>query len=333
MIKHKNLIIFSSIILSIILFFIVINVIPPKKVMSSNPFIIEEGDKPMIAAHRGGKNLNPENTFKAINYSIENFDIDILEIDVCITKDEHLVLNHNLTIDDCSDVNDITGEENYYIKDHNLEDLQRFNFGYNFKNKDGVYLYKNLLNNVNDENRSKVLKDNELMIVTTEELFEKYANTKLKYIIEIKDSDKLGYKAADILINEMTKYNLFNKVAIGTFHDEIELYIKENHPEVIRGASESSATKFIATQIFKVNIFDNSNFACLQIPTSRNIKGIKLNLINKSYIDRAHRRGISVQYWTINEKEEMKKIIEAGADVIMTDNPDILYQLLTEIGY
>ena len=72
----KGLIIAGSIIGGIALLFATINIIPPAKVLDGekNPFIIEEGSRPMIAAHRGGKNLNPENTFKAIDYSVEHFE-------------------------------------------------------------------------------------------------------------------------------------------------------------------------------------------------------------------------------------------------------------------
>ena len=82
----------------ICLVIIVINIIPPKKAIDVNPFIIQEGEKPLIAAHRGGKTLNPENTFKAMDYSVEKYNVDIIELDLCLTKDEYLILNHNLTL-------------------------------------------------------------------------------------------------------------------------------------------------------------------------------------------------------------------------------------------
>ena len=58
---------------------IVLQIIPPKKAIENNPFIINEGERPLIAAHRGGKTLNPENTFKAMDFSVENYNIDIIE--------------------------------------------------------------------------------------------------------------------------------------------------------------------------------------------------------------------------------------------------------------
>ena len=78
-----------------------------------------------------------------------------------------------------------------------------------------------------------------------------------------------------------------------------------------------------------VNIFDNSDFACLQVPTSYDL-GITINLDKKALIKRAHRRNIAVQYWTINDADEMRELIELGCDAIMTDNPILLKQVLDE---
>lgn len=330
---YKRLTIVGCVIGAIGLTLAILNIVPPKKVLDGkpNPFIIEDGSRPMIAAHRGGKNLNPENTFKAIDYSVEHFDIDIIEMDLCLTKDDKLILNHNMTIDSSTEEKDVEGD--YYVRDHTLEELQTKNFGYNFKDKDGNYPYRNLLKDVAQENKSQVLLDNKLRVVTIEELLEKYSSTDMKYIIEIKDDEEDGLKAADILVNAMKEYDVVDKVIIGTFHTEVENYIEDTYPEVMRGASLGSAAGFIVTQMLGVNIFNNTSVTALQIPTDYTLKGITLQLAKKNYINRAHRRNISAQYWTINDKEEMRMLIEMGADVIMTDNPDVMYELLKEMGF
>ncbi|MFA7529377.1 MAG: glycerophosphodiester phosphodiesterase family protein, partial [Bacilli bacterium] len=48
---------------------------------------------------------------------------------------------------------------------------------------------------------------------------------------------------------------------------------------------------------------------------------------------RAHRRNIAVQYWTVNDEDTMRKLIKAGADAIMTDDPDVLCEVLIDMGY
>ena len=55
-----------------------------------------------------------------------------------------------------------------------------------------------------------------------------------------------------------------------------------------------------------------------------------MKLDKSTLIKRAHRRNIAVQYWTINEEEEMRRLIELGCDAIMTDNPKLLKEVLED---
>ena len=130
-------------------------------------------------------------------------------------------------------------------------------------------------------------------------------------------------------INE--KYPKYkDQIVVGTFNDEIELELKENYPDLMRGAPTGTAAKFILTQYFFVNIFDDSDFACLQIPMSYELLGIEVELNRQTIIDRAPRRNIAVQYWTINDADEMRELIELGCDCIMTDDPILMKQILDE---
>lgn len=78
-----------------------------------------------------------------------------------------------------------------------------------------------------------------------------------------------------------------------------------------------------------MNIFDTGDFACLQIPLSYDI-GIEVPLDKMTLIKRAHRRNVAVQYWTINDADEMRMLIEMGVDCIMTDDPILLQEVLKE---
>jgi len=338
-IKKKFIRVILISLLSLILVFTIFAIITPRQVIDNNPFIVNSDKGPLIAAHRGGKNLNPENTFLAFDYAIENYDIDILELDLCMTKDNNLVAVHDLTINRSSDVEEVTNsKEDYYVADHTLEELLQFNYGAKFVDKDNNMPYQNLVE-VNQLNRVEVIKESKLNIVTIDEIFDAYYDTDLMFIVEIKNDGELGQVAADILsdlINDNNKYpnsKLINRVVIGTFHDDVEVYLKNEYPDLMRGGSVGEVTKFVLTQMVGLNIFDDSTFVCLQIPVQQNAYGVKFKLDKKTYVNRAHRRNISVQYWTINDEETMRSLIELGADVIMTDNPDLLYNILEEMGY
>lgn len=323
---------------SILVFFLAINIIPPKKVMEDNPFIIEKGSRPLIAAHRGGTNVMPENTMKAYKNAVENCHADIIESDLYLTKDGYLVYNHDSYVDETCNINgDISLDQvedliddkknRHYISDLTLNELKQYNFGYYFE-KNGERPYKELT-------PEQVIEE-DLQIVEVQDLFEEFyvSHPDLMFIVEIKNGNEAGFTACDKLAQVLEQYPGYkDQIVIGTFNPEIEEYLKDNYPDLMRGASTAGAAGFVITQMLGVNIFNANTFSCLQIPTEYDIKGIEIKLDKKTYINRAHRRNISVQFWTINDKEEMRRLIEMGADVIMTDNPDVMYELLVEMGY
>ena len=331
--KHKGLKIFGIIVAAIVVFFLVINIIPPKHNVENNPFVVGKGKLPMIAAHRGGGENNPENTMLAFREAVKTIQVDIIESDLYLTKDGYLVYNHDSYIDETCNVNgDISLEEvealcenkenRHYIKDMTLAELEQYNFGYYFEDENGERIYKDVTD----------LEGTGLQIATVDKLFAEFyeSHPDLLFIVEIKNDGELGYKACEILSETLNQYPGYrDQIVVGTFHDEIEEELKSKYSDLLRGAPTGTAAKFVLTQYLGVNIFDNSDFACLQIPTSYDL-GIEIFLDNQGLIDRAHRRNIAVQYWTINDADEMRHLIELGCDCIMTDNPELLRSVLKE---
>lgn len=327
---------FGVAVLSIAAFMTLINVVPPAKSVSNNPFIKGENEKVMIAAHRGGADTNPENTLLAYRKAVNEYKVDILESDLYLTKDGYLVYNHDSYVDETCNINgDISYEEmdnliddksnRHYIEDYTLEELKQFNFGYYFKDKDGNRPYKDLT--------SEEVKEKGLQILEVEDLFKEFyeTNKDLLFIVEIKNSGERGYEACDKLASALNKYPEYkDQIVIGTFNPEIEAYLKETYPTIHRGASTAGAAGFVITEMLKVNLFNTNKFSCLQVPMSYDIKGIEIKLDSKMYINRAHRRNIAVQYWTINDKEEMKYLADLGCDAIMTDDLDAAKEFIEE---
>lgn len=331
--KHKGLKVISIILAFAVVFWVTVNLIPPKKNTESNPFIVGEKELPLLAAHRGGGENNPENTMLAFRTAIDTYGVDIIESDLWLTEDGYLVYNHDGYIDRTSDVNgDISLDEvkalcenkenRHYISDMTLEELMEFNFGYYFEDESGERIYKD----------TSDIEAAGLQIATVDQLFSEFyeSNPDLLFIVEIKNEGESGKKACKILSDTLKKYPGYeNQIVVGTFHPDIEAELKENYPHLMRGASTESAAKFILTQFVGLNILDRGNFACLQIPMSYDL-GIEVPLDKATLIKRAHRRNIAVQYWTINDADEMRHLIELGCDAIMTDNPALLREILAE---
>ena len=49
---------------------------------------------------------------------------------------------------------------------------------------------------------------------------------------------------------------------------------------------------------------------------------------DENYIDKAHGRGLRAHVWTVNEKHEMKALVKAEADAIITNYPDIAVEIV-----
>jgi glycerophosphoryl diester phosphodiesterase len=332
--KHKVLKIIGIILASILLLWAIINIIPPKKTIQNNPFVLEKGQKTMIAAHRGGSASNPENTMLAFREAVNTFKVDIIESDLYLTKDGYLVYNHDSYIDETCNINgDISLDavkelcndkaNRHYISDMTLAELEQYNFGYYFEDKNGKRIYKDA------ENYAEL----GLQIATADKLFEEFYEThpNLLFIVEIKNGGDLGFKACKILSDTLDKYPEYrDQIVIGTFNDEVEAELKEKYPDLLRGASMGTAKQFVITQYAGVNLFDDSDFSCLQIPMSYDI-GVEIPLASRSLIRRAHRRNMAVQYWTINDADDMRKLINMGCDCIMTDDPELMRQVLDEM--
>ncbi len=331
--KFKALKIIGIILAAILLFFVIINLIPPKKNVENNPFVVEKGELPMIAAHRGGGKNNPENTMLAFREAVRTIGVDIIESDLYLTKDGYLVYNHDSYIDETCNINgDIPLDEveeliedkskRHYISDMTLAELEEYNFGYYFEDKSGNRIYKDATD----------LEGMGLQIATVDKLFEEFYedHPDLLFIVEIKDGGERGYEACEILYNTLKAYpEYMDNIVVGTFNDEIEQELREKYPSLMRGAPTGSAASFVLTQYLGVNIFDNGDFACLQIPMSYDL-GIEVGLVNQGLVNRAHRRNIAVQYWTINDADDMRTLIELGCDCIMTDDPILLKSVLEE---
>ena len=331
--KSKTLRVLAIVLAALIVFFAIINIIPAKANVESNPFLVRENSLPMIAAHRGGGMNEPENTMLAFREAVSSHEADIIESDLYLTKDGYLVYNHDEYIDRTCNVNgDISLQELeaicadesrlHYISDMTLDELRQYNFGYYFEDENGQRIYKDV----------EDIEAAGLQIATVEALFQEFyqSEPELKFIVEIKNEGEAGKEACRILSETLSRYpEYMDQIVVGTFHDEIEAELKANYPQLLRGAPTGTAAKFILTTFTGTNLFDKSDFACLQIPTSYDL-GITLKLDKASIIKQAHERNIAVQYWTINEAEEMRQLIELGCDCIMTDNPALLKQVLDE---
>jgi glycerophosphoryl diester phosphodiesterase len=66
----------------------------------------------------------------------------------------------------------------------------------------------------------------------------------------------------------------------------------------------------------------------VQVP----VRARGVRIVDERFIRSAHRVGVAVHVWTIDEADEMHRLLDLGVDGIMTDRPSVLREVLTARG-
>lgn len=296
----------------------------------TNPYIAD--DVAMVSAHRAGSIVAPENTLNAFKLGIEEattggYTVDIWEFDLHITKDGELILLHDHTLDRTSNSRQVFGVKDARPEDYTLEQLRELNMGYNFE-LDGEYPFRDLA--------AADITAQDLRVCTLEEVLDYMSSDeataaapaefgKFRYIIEIKNSGKLGEKAADILYDTLVEYGILEDVVFGTFNQNVTDYVDENYPDMLRSSSICEVLDFWFAYLTGADLSKRGvGYCALQIPYSKTISFLG----TKGLIEYAHKYNIAVQFWTINESDDVEYLQSVGADCIMSDSPDMCYDVL-----
>lgn len=313
----------------------VLAVIPaPKNYKGDNP-LFKDGELPLIVAHRGGRDEFPQNTLEAF-YNAYSIDENvIMETDVNITKDGVLILLHNELLDGTTNVTGLASDWNY-------TDLiaQRVDFGYDNPTEDTVLAGEREYFTVDGERRlptdvqypeGVVARDEEIYLATTlEELLVAFPENRIS--VEIKQSGELGLRAVSEAIRLLEKYDAFDRVILASFHGEIFKEFKRLKREGLVPDSFMFSpgimgiAKYYILMTLGIDSMYFDGVAVLQVP----MEEYGFSFATRRFIEVANEHNLAVHYWTIDDEDEMRELIEIGADAIMTDNPSVLKRVLDE---
>lgn len=277
--------------------------------------------KTQISAHRSGGGVAPEETLMAFRNCAENpeFSVDVFEFDLHITADGQLVLLHDDTLDRTSDSVEVFGETEVRPENKTLAELKQLNMGARFVDADGNMPYAGL-ETVPDE----------LRILSLPEVLDYLAGVgDFTYIIEVKNKGELGRRAVDALYAELSARGIVGDVVFGTFDDEIGAYVGENYPDLARGTTVGEVVDFYLAAIFNKKDYQPP-CSVLQLPFCGEYLDMGINLGTATVINYAHSHNLALQYWTVNDPADMEYLISMGADCIMTDYPDVLWEVMEE---
>lgn len=337
--RRFNWKIFCIVIACILVVYLIIALLPRPKSVENNPFIIKEKTQPLLIAHGGGNREFPDNTLEAC-YNAYSVDPRVmLEMDVSITRDGVVIMSHDTTLDRRTSA---SGE----IAEWNYTDLvaQKVDFGYYNKKVDGEYKEKTLyLDYQNYQVRPRDVpnypnglpnRDPDIFMVTRLiDVLDAFPNNTVN--VEIKQKGETGLRALKAVIKIVEEYDAFDRVVLASFHkdiyNELKRIAKEDHPELLFSPQDSGVAALLISSAIAMDVFYNEPVAVLQIPMEQEVKGINIHLDYKWFVKAAHNHNIAVHYWTIDEEDDMRYLIEIGADGIMTNLPHTLQRVYNEV--
>ena len=288
-----------------------------------------------IYGHRGARGDLPENTLESFKYLFK-ININAYETDILISKDLIPVITHDFRLDPSftkdNEGNWIT-DENIIIFDLSYDELLKFDVG--SLNKLSRY-GRRFVNQKTLENQ-KIPKLSELL-----ELSSKNKSENLLINLEIKstpDEENLTptpEEMVKLVMKEVNKSNLQNKIIISSFDWRTLTEIKNHYPEISRAYLSFQQQTGIK---IKNTIYNRSPwmsflpfFEKYELPKIIKSQGGKAlhpyhKDITKKLVDISHQEDLTVNVWTVNEENDMLKMIEYGVDGIMTDYPLRLKEL------
>jgi len=296
----------------------------------------------LLIAHGGGNHEFPDNTLEAF-YNAYSIDPQVmLETDVSLTRDSVVILSHDTTLDRKTQL------MNARIADVNYADLMKneVDFGYHNSVSGGVNLTGDLRKYSNHLGKEVTPLDiiypdsvtprhpSKFLATTLAELIVAFPHNPIN--VEIKQSGNTGLAALHKVIETMETldpaHHTFARMVLASFHQEIFVEMKRirktRHPRLLLSPSAASVKRYMALRSAGLDLFYLDPVSVFQVPIQR--AGHRFD--TPAFIRSAHRHNIAVQYWTVDDIETMRRLIEIGADGIMTNRPSLLKAVFQNSG-
>lgn len=299
-----------------------------------------------LEAHRGGRDVRPENTLYSYAYAIE-LGATSIECDMQLTKDGQIVMSHNPILN-----SDITRDENgNYIKNNKydirlmtVDELKKFDVGVMDQNCGEYY---DLHGKTQFTYDAKIPTLEELM-----QLIQSYDDKNIVLNIETKsypDPASAGYKNnadpkkfVEVFNNIVKKYDMEDRVVLQSFDWQTLIEMKKLNPNISTsalwqeqpswGRDSESLRRYEKKKSPWLGGLDIKDYQGNPVKAAHAIGADIISPyyteISKQDVDEAHSLGMKVVPWTVNNEKDMTMLLDMGVDGIISDKPWLLKQVL-----
>lgn len=260
------------------------------------------GERPANMAHRGASGCAPENTLAAFELAVQQ-GADWLELDVHKTRDGVIVVLHD---DSLARTTGIEAD----VRHLTYAELQKINAA-------GAFQSDCIAPEAVQRFRAANLR-----VPTLAEVFARFPDQRVN--IEIKQNEPPI--EAD-LVRVIDAAGSADRVIVAAVKTEaIQRFREASGGRIATSASMGETTRLYACYLSGITC--SPDYDLLQLP-AKPFFGVDLS--GADFIAYVHGRyALQTHYWTVNDEAEMRRLLDNGADGIMTDYPDRLTRVLTE---
>ena len=268
-----------------------------------------------LQGHRGSRGLMPENTIPAMLKAID-LGVTTLEMDVVISKDKQVVVSHdvffhqNITTTPAGKTLTKAEAEKHLLYTMPYDSISKYDVGLkphpDFPKQEKIAVAKPLLSE----------------LVKAAEAYAGQKNRIVNYNIEIKSkpaNDGTRHppieEFVDLAIAVIRNAGIADRTTVQSFDPRALQVVHRKYPGMITSLlMEGSDRRGLDVQLEQLGFIPN-------------VYSPHFSLVTAELIKNCRQKNIKVIPWTVNNVEEMKRLIGLGVDGIISDYPDLFSQL------
>lgn len=261
-------------------------------------------------AHRGARSLAPENTLLAAEKGLA-LGADLWELDVAVTQDGELVVLHDDTLERTSNAAEVFPKRKpWSVWTFTLDELRQLDFGGWFIEKDP---FKQIQAGAISADEQASFKG--APIPTLREALEFTREHNWRVNIEIKDASNTPGDAfvVEKVVELVKELDMVDRVIISSFNHDYLKRVKAVDPDLVTAALVDRAV---------------ADAVALLEETGAQAYNPGLKYVDEATVRAVREAGFDVLVWTVNEEEDMRRLIEWGVSGIFTDYPQRLNAVL-----
>jgi glycerophosphoryl diester phosphodiesterase len=248
---------------------------------------------PIAIAHRGGSEQAPENTLEAFGEAVA-LGYRYLETDAHVTRDGAVVAFHDPSLDRVTD-------RRGAIAALSIAEVETADAGHVF---------------TLDGGRSFPFRGRGVRIPRLEELLVRWPEVRINI-------DPKADECVEPLVALIDRLGAWDRVGFGAFSDR-----RLRRVRALSGGRACTSMGPRAVAVARVAAsrgrMPRQGADCVQVP----LRSGPLPIVTARFVDAAHRAGLPVHVWTVNDESAMHDLLDLGVDGIMTDRPRLLRDVL-----